>query len=299
MGSWNKTCGLTQIPIFHGDETVLFFLVQDPFSDSSMPSYSTSYWAPVPMPFYGTYDDYGFQDMHEGETAKLAQIKAAYGELVVINKPQGQFVDTWEVNDTVFDTWEKLQEAIHRDRLKISLFPDQKDSVVSFIMFDRKVYDKMVGDLTKKIIPVVDDFCKWAKDKAGDPLTSRGIFFRQALPEDYMEEKKIQWYDNPAAGALTFWAGRNMGSEAGWGGKPFLRNYFSSFLNRKIEQLDIKAMAEAFAIFITFDRLRKQWVPQAGEGSQDGIHPEHKIFLDAFKERLDAIKTEYEDDGEE
>ena len=62
MGCWNKTCGLTNLPIFHGEEVYVFPIIENDDGDSLC--YSTALWKPVLTPFIAEYNDYG-----DGENA--------------------------------------------------------------------------------------------------------------------------------------------------------------------------------------------------------------------------------------
>lgn len=68
MGCWNGTCGISQIHIRAGEEVVVFPISQVMFSDLC---YTTSFWTPFTVPFYGKYDDYGNADETHGIGLKL------------------------------------------------------------------------------------------------------------------------------------------------------------------------------------------------------------------------------------
>jgi len=61
MGSWNATCGLTNLPIIAGDEVVACFIAipQIGSSDKQTVSYYAGEIRPITPCFTGTYDDYG------------------------------------------------------------------------------------------------------------------------------------------------------------------------------------------------------------------------------------------------
>jgi hypothetical protein len=70
MGSWNKTCGLTQLPIHEGERVITFLLVK---KEGGYHSYSYNNWAweLIPMPIYGTYDDHGWMNVDADQERKL------------------------------------------------------------------------------------------------------------------------------------------------------------------------------------------------------------------------------------
>jgi len=66
MGCWNATCGLSQLPIHHGDHVVGFLLEgrgnsgrNEGHLGAGGYCYSTDLFAPLFIPVFGKYDDYG------------------------------------------------------------------------------------------------------------------------------------------------------------------------------------------------------------------------------------------------
>ena len=57
MGCWDETCMLTHLPIIVGEKTVAVFIAQK--RNSLDTCYSDSIFAPISLPFFGQYDDYG------------------------------------------------------------------------------------------------------------------------------------------------------------------------------------------------------------------------------------------------
>lgn len=94
MGSWNATCGITQLPITEGARVVLFplvikqqdFMARDALTGSA--SVGNDLIAqPVALPIYGTYDGGGGVDVEKGDLglgflAELLQHLAGKGELL-------------------------------------------------------------------------------------------------------------------------------------------------------------------------------------------------------------------------
>lgn len=57
MGYWNETCMLTHLPIEEGEDTVCVFIAQQPGDRDTV--YSDTIYAPISLPLFGKYDDYG------------------------------------------------------------------------------------------------------------------------------------------------------------------------------------------------------------------------------------------------
>lgn len=62
MGSWNETCGISNLPIEPGDECVLLYLRENKRSPTraiSRACETWGLWKPVTLPLRGKYADYG------------------------------------------------------------------------------------------------------------------------------------------------------------------------------------------------------------------------------------------------
>jgi len=86
MGCWNKTCALTNLPIYSGDRVITFAIVESPISDNSH-CYNNYAWELVPVPLYGEYDDYGWMDLDEGQDHKLVLLDTFFKNRLVRIKP--------------------------------------------------------------------------------------------------------------------------------------------------------------------------------------------------------------------
>lgn len=59
MGCWNTTCGISGLPIFPGEEVVVFLLTQNSMDFMENFVGINTYFDPCLLPFYGQYNDYG------------------------------------------------------------------------------------------------------------------------------------------------------------------------------------------------------------------------------------------------
>lgn len=314
MGSWYKTCGLTQMPIFSGEEVITFYLLERPFQIEAMTSYSCGYWSYVPLPFYGTYDDYGFLDMKDGQDWKLKELKKAYGRYVVVREPEGQFCDNWRVDENVFDDYEKLKDAIHRGRLYLNLY-GEKNSCFSFVMFEKKTFDILTAPYKpEKLATIIKEFFDFYNEKIKaeeiDQSTLSGSEKEIAavkaamrnldgISSSYIDEfcknKKINGWDSIEKWVLNFWANSSMiSSEAtGFGTSNFLMN-FRELMNSNDPNINYRELVDGYLANIIMSRLRKQWYPAGHEGSQDQLNPDHKVFMKAFKQRHHDILDQWD-----
>lgn len=61
MGSWNGTCGLSQLPIICGDDVAIFLMTKNKHNKEDFVGCvgSDNFYKPVSPPVFGVYDDYG------------------------------------------------------------------------------------------------------------------------------------------------------------------------------------------------------------------------------------------------
>ncbi len=57
MGSWNQTCGISNLHITRGKDMVVVALIKQ--IDDNNRCYTNAYYKPILMPFYSKYNDYG------------------------------------------------------------------------------------------------------------------------------------------------------------------------------------------------------------------------------------------------
>jgi hypothetical protein len=67
MGSWNGTCGVSHMPIMHGDKISLIFLTNPHNKNRQDTGHCSSnhLWSPCLFPLYGEYNDYGSIENYE------------------------------------------------------------------------------------------------------------------------------------------------------------------------------------------------------------------------------------------
>lgn len=300
MGCWNKTCALTQMPIFAGEETVMFFIVERPFNDGvePMPSYSSSAWSMIPVPFYGEYDDYGFLDLHPDQEHKLQSLKETFGSMVVFHKGEN-IVDDWDIDKNIFDNYDLVKEAIHRNRLKLNIF-GEKESVVSFVMFEKKSFDELIKNNYQSIHEILKEATPFIKNKLNAALTEGNSAFisnaSEAVSEFYVQKGYKRYEDKTELFALSFWFDGHSGEAIGWVTSHYLSGFLHDLAFKTDFTYDSKEMAETFCINHAMMNLRKTWHPQGYEGSQSEINSNHDSFLDAYKIRLEHIKHRWDED---
>jgi hypothetical protein len=148
MGSWNKTCGLSNLHITAGTPVYVFVLEKNKDYEHC---YSTSLFAPLLLPFESVYDDYGGGENSSGPALDyiMNMIKK---DLVELEEGENQYHDI-AVKKEDFGP-EKFFEAVHEDRLSIQgrraeptqlYFTMMRKDIVDDILANRTIED-YVGD---------------------------------------------------------------------------------------------------------------------------------------------------------
>lgn len=141
MGCWNQTCGLTQIHIRAGERVMIF-----PLAEASIRGmhYSTPFYTPLAVPFYGEYNDYGAAEECDGIGLHLA-LDLIKDKLVEIEQGNNQYHDIAvkkeEFNEDLF--W----EAIHEERLRITGWRGEETHAVGIVMLKQSVFDHLAANL--------------------------------------------------------------------------------------------------------------------------------------------------------
>ncbi|HET8686081.1 MAG TPA: hypothetical protein VFM18_05375, partial [Methanosarcina sp.] len=134
MGCWNKTCGLSNLPIFAGDHVYVFVLEKN--TNQKERCYSTAFWRPVLLPFNSVYDDYGGGEDSYGPGFPVIM---NYLKNIIVEMEQGdnEYHDI-PVNKENFG--EKMFfEAVHEGRLFLNRL--YGDTPVDYVMFRKDIVD--------------------------------------------------------------------------------------------------------------------------------------------------------------
>ena len=189
MGSWNNTCGLTNLPIISGEEVYVFPIKEKDLSGYRSHCYANALYDPVLTPFLAKYNDYGAGEECSGMSLPLI-IDALKNNLVVMEQGENPYHDIPVVREE-FDV-DKFFEAIHEDRLFVKGWGNKHEHVY-FTMIRKDVVDRMWNEWT---------FDLWTgKGKGSDPndYYERNMTYAklaEQIPE-YVEEC-IAEYNAPA-----------------------------------------------------------------------------------------------------
>ena len=310
MGCRNKTCGLTGLHIYSGDEVLVFALEQNKHDHDRC--YTTAFWRPVWVPFYSNYNDYGGGENSRGIGFDLL-MDGLKERLIEQEVGENQYHD---IAVKKSDMGEKLFfDAVHEGRLAIQENRGGHKVLVDFVMFRKDVVDDVLSNFRR------EDYVGAGKGTYGynNSYTQHGFQdILAGIPEclDRLKEQ-IDNGDDPLLRSLM--GSRNLFNYDDH--NPAARylsnsnNYRYSKLIRPFEELDKLVAAgdmdkatELLEAWLTMSYLdtfihatRKVWHPGSHEGSQSCEHHGYRVLASAINTALDREKAEYleENDVEE
>ena len=292
MGCWNKTCGLTNLPIKDGDEVYVFILEQSPDSNHC---YSNHLYSPLIKPFLARYNDYGAGD----ECTGYEEILEIISECVVAsNNPD---IDSERLQYLMGRITEKhgsskmtpeyffalvhdgllyVEEPIYKEHHKIEFVMFRKD-VVDHLLVNYK-FDSYVGDglgttgyhnnyIEYTFADIINDYQEW-HDVIKSKLDSSGPFRSMC----YMNTRHAELENNKFAKCIRYT-------------DNFSRIFnFDSYVFNKIEEgNDIRGfMFDCMVgIFLDFymNQIRKSWMPMCGEGSGGQNYDHYKLLIESMQ----------------
>jgi hypothetical protein len=310
MGCWCETCGVTQLPINHGDEVRLFVLVAN--GNYRMLSgggcgggvcYSSDLWSPLGPAIHGYYDDYGgIEDFDENqETACLTEdIRDGWMPF------EAKEYESRELTDISKMGLAEMLHWIERDRAKFRPHHKEITRHLGQMMVHESVYQTMVKH----------DFIDAFHSESG----FRYMPYSQALRNELRS-----WYDcalamykesakGDAVSQLMTELRINMSdsrffrfSERGDGGTKSFRERLQMQAKSLIpfEDVRVQKICTPLLELVRFNRAmtdaRKLWIPQSGKGSQSNELDLYKALgatIDRhIKAREEYVAREYGDDS--
>ena len=139
MGSWNKTCGLSNLHI-HAGTPVYVFVLEEKRDDSNC--YTTSLFRPLLLPFESEYNDYGGGENSKGAAFPLI-IDALKKTLIEMPLGKNESHDI-AVKREDFDE-ELFFESIHENRLFVHDYFRVNDIPVQITLFRKDIVDSILG----------------------------------------------------------------------------------------------------------------------------------------------------------
>jgi hypothetical protein len=304
MGSWNKTCGLSNLHIKAGDPVYVFVLEQNTKIDSLC--YSTAFYSPLLFPFESVYNDYGGGEKSTGAMLPLI-LDAIKQELVEMPLGENQYHDI-EVSR---DKWgeELFFEAVHEKRLFVKArYGTQRP--LTFTMFRKDVVDYILDNLELR------DYVGEDKGNSGWKNSYRSYKFVDVLKDmpEYLDRLAKKLAEDNDLSMRYFGSLRDLFE---WGEANQVAQYlhvdgyrYSRLLDAK--ELIIELMTKGLrseaeevltehvkAIYIDsfMHHIRKSWFPGAHEGSQSQEHSGYRMLIAAMNAALDVEQAEMDEEN--
>lgn len=312
MGSWNKTCGLSNLHITSGTPVYVFVMEQN--TDRRDRCYTTALFKPCLLPFESVYDDYGGGENSGGVGFPIIMdaLKQTLHEL-----PQGEN-QYHDIAVTVAEFGEELFfRAAHEGRLQIKK-PYSEPEPIEFVMFRRDVVDQILANYE------VERYVGGGAGTGG--WGNNYIYFRFAdivadvpafidvCAEKIRESQLGKYADMPARyrPGISFDAmcDRRGSNKAAWY-VPCDTHRYARFLRVAdviVDLIDQGETETAIAIMTEYLRgsfldsfmssVRKVWVPGCHEGSQEQGHAEYRVLAQTVLNIVNAecAEDEAEDD---
>lgn len=293
MGSWNKTCGLSNLHITAGTPVYVFMLEQNDVATDRC--YSTAFWRPTLLPFLSQYNDYGGgENSHKNINYILDGLKS---KLVEMDIGENQYHDIAVKADEMNE--ELLFEAVHEGRLKVRCGRDVVQ--VDFTMIRKDVVDRICNNWVQTIYVgdgngTIGYGRNYIEHKFSDVLDAVPGFVEELMaistPFGVYDKLDRPDYKHP----LSRYLGR---SDYRFGTIVRLHELIQSLVDAgQREHVESTLRDYLLGSFINafMDECRKVWIPGCHEGSQSMEHTPYRVLNNAISEVLDAEEAEFEDD---
>lgn len=315
MGCWNQTCVVSNLPICDNDPVVVFLLEQRNQQNLTKSNfcYSNALYNPVPMIFYGKYNDYGTCDENTGLGLKLL-LNVIKSKLVEFDVGSNTCHDI-EVKRESFDI-EKMWDADYEDRLFVEAH--RTKTKLDMVMVHRHIFDKIVNqEFSTTIYPQGGNYyehCYTLESLSNNEITK----FVDRYHDEYhaIESKRVNGQLASGSYIIEFYRldelffGFNSDVDI-QAFSQFSRTSNSSMLldsDKKFIGNIIKQNTKENAVILLteyvksrmvmnfMESTRKVWTIQSGRGSQDTSSSDYRLLMSAMADIMDARDAEYEDD---
>ena len=142
MGSWNNTCGLTNLPIISGEAVYVFPVKEEDLSDYRSHCETGALYKPVLTPFEAVYNDYGAGEDCSGVALDLF-VNGLKDRMVELEQGENEYHDIPVVKEG-FDI-DTFFETVHEDRMFVKGW-GKKNQAVYFAMVRKDVVDQLWTD---------------------------------------------------------------------------------------------------------------------------------------------------------
>ena len=309
MGCWNKTCGLSNLPITAGKEAYVFVLEK---SESDDHCYATHLYKPLLLPFVTEYNDYGGGENSSGPGFDhiMDAVKKNLHEMEVgDNKYHDIAIKKDNFDEALFF------EAVHEGRLfREGHYSDPVK--LEYVMFRKDIVDDI---LTSRVVEqYVGDgkgTCGWDnnyiqykfKDIVADILPLIQELFEKLQNENdslasYMLDMDMLFkYDHPNK-AARWLRGDTYRYSRIVDVKGVMRELLKDATLNSVIKLEAFLTEYLKGVFIDnfMEVTRKSWIPAGHEGSQSQEFDEYRLLIGAMNKVMDAEDAYWKEmNGEE
>jgi hypothetical protein len=304
MGCWNKTCGLSNLHITHGDEVYVFVIEEN--TDKTDRCYTTSFWRPLLLPFTSKYNDYGGGEESSGAGFQLIMDSVAK-QLVEMDLGKNRYHDI-AVKKEGFGE-EQFFDAVHEHRLfktdyygvtAVIDFVMMRKDVVDYIL-ENRVIEKYVGEgkgtsgygnsyVTYKFKDILEDLPEFM-DKLEIVADLESASNKPELAETLMELMRsgglsIFSYDHPNKVSERL-RGDNYRVSSIVSERDAVLSLLKAGKRAEAESL-VTDLLKGHYIDTFMESTRKNWAPGGHEGSQNQDADEYRLLIKAMTNALDA-----------
>ena len=305
MGSWNKTCGLSNLPIMGGEDTYVFVLERVNTIDDHC--YSAHLYRPLLLPFEITYNDYGGGE-NLGGAALPVIMKALETHLVEVPQGENEYHDIAVMRKD----WspELFFRAVREHRLQIS-HPLHGPTQIEFVMMRRDVLDDLImnyefeeyvgrgkgmsghdnsyvrytfGDVVADVEPLLAHMRRILQDEKW-VFGRMHMVLHQLLEQEGVANRAAQWLRH----------------DLGY-------RYSSGLLHIRDHILEVLMQAETLTacelmighlkgMFVdTFmESTRKSWIPGGQEGSQSQDYAPYRALMHSMNKVMEARDADWDE----
>lgn len=252
MGSWDQTCALTQLPIGAGDRVVGFVVERTYDIDMACgTSYPTDLWAPASLPLFGEYDSYGRIQGIDDATFSARHLVA------FINEEFGLIEDG------------RITSADGAIYFIDNYSREHNDWKLGYVLFHEQIWRDM-------ILSVGSGENRYGKGSVlshieSELTNSNRPFEMNSDGMRSLSQRPIGLFSVDTADPVDVLLGSG----------PSIYSLARTDENVRMAILDL------YLTNVLLIRSRRMWIPQSGQGSQDGSLREHRRIARAILDHID------------
>lgn len=284
MGSWNGTCGVTQLPIKYRDSVVVFPIKYN-YGETKGGGFChiTDMYLPLTPPIHGVYNDYGrIEGIDQEKSQSVMDMLLYQDEENVIQLPK----DTYE-------TLEDIVYVIERGKVKD----------VGLMMVHKGVYEEIIDEMgSRKMHYHVDTTLKKAYQESigrfkecalADIATGEHLFAKtiDELDETYVRyHRRVMGYRIPCIDEIFYAYPESI--EKSVSEKYLIQRVMSEDKGLETALVEFKLFAYGMSL------MRKFWTIQTGAGSQiDEVYLQKRVADYVIRKEQEICKGYIEDEG--